>query len=578
MNTRYAVSKSPEPASSLITSFLLPQGHSFIGVSHLNTHTTTSDIMGKTAMRLGGVDALIQDICNISGVAGLSYGILRQGTRSYGNFGYRDVSNKVPPTEDTIYHIGSLTKFFTAVTVGALVEEGKLGWNTPIQQYLPAFRTMDDERIGEELTLVDLLSHRTGLAQKLDIWLEGGNELLLPKTETIPTCGYLEKVKPLRYEWQYNNWPYCLAGEAIENVTGKTYGTVLEERILQPLKLERTIINENCSMAKDIANAYMPLNDRTQVQVPRPQIQDGTLMGSAGGVRSCVKDLLTFYEAVMLAANDQSSEKTDPTINSPLKQLDMILSAHMPMSHSGLSEHSYGLGWARNQLPAPLGDTGLNGIFVPQMPTVLAGSKSRLVLSHHGSMPGFTTAAYLFPETATAIVVLTNSLALNDAADWVGQLLIETVFEADHPNDYVALAKSSAEAHLKIYDEIEQELRDEQIPNTSPKAPDAYVGRYWNKIENLCLEVTQSKGDLWLSFQGLFSENYKLKHYNHDTFTWHFTRDEDVRRARFTFMGASYYKFKFVSSDGVNIDELVWAHEPDIPRGEVFKKRAGKAQ
>ncbi|KIW70018.1 hypothetical protein PV04_02329 [Phialophora macrospora] len=530
------------------------------------------------AQRLHEVQPLISQICSITGAPGLSWGVQHaDDIPMYGNIGYRDVEQKLPPTENTVYHIGSLTKLFTAAAAGVLVEEGTLDWNVPIQRYLPEFSVLDDARIAREATLLDLLSHRTGLAQKLDIWLEGGNRLLLPKTETIRTVGYLEPVKPFRYQFQYNNWPYCLAGEVIERVHDQSYGSFISERIFEPLKLSQTVIDPACNKVDEAAIAYMPLNDGTPVKIPSPNIAEGTLMVSAGGVRSCVKDLLRFYSTVLRSGVDQFKNSRTSTAGSPLKQLPVILSGHTPVSSSSFLERSYAMGMVRVQLPGELGDTGINGMFVESMPVVDGNSSNPLVLYHLGSMPGFLSCAIIVPELEYVVVVLVNALAISDTADWVGQLLLQTILDSKTKNDYVHIAKESVKSALSFYGQVEADLARERVEGTSPRPLQEYCGTYWNLIENLRLVISEANGALHLSFQGLESETYLLKHYSYDVFTWHVTRDEDVRRARFTVMDANFYKIKFAAGQDGSIDQLIWAHEPDLPSGEVFKKRPLKS-
>lgn len=57
--------------------------------------------------------------------------------------------------------VGSLTKAFTATAIGELVAEGKMDWDTtPVNTYLPEFE-LKDPVLTSQLTLVDVLSHRT---------------------------------------------------------------------------------------------------------------------------------------------------------------------------------------------------------------------------------------------------------------------------------------------------------------------------------------------------------------------------------------------------------------------------------
>lgn len=110
------------------------------------------------------------------------------------------------------------------------------------------------------------------------------------------------------------------------------------------------------------------------------------------------------------------------------------------------------------ELPAPLGSIGTNGMFLPPMPLVGRGckrdtsddnkSKGPTVWYHNGSLVGFFSSVHILPETGAVIVVLVNSVPKNDAADWVGQLLLEAwLDDCSKKNDYVSLAEQSAAAY-----------------------------------------------------------------------------------------------------------------------------------
>lgn len=98
---------------------------------------------------LAAAEPAILEICEVSGVAGLSYGISHAGETYFGNFGFRNVLEKLPPDEETIYHLGSLTKFFTSALVGVLVEKGQLNWTAPVQEILPEFHTPGNPKTGK---------------------------------------------------------------------------------------------------------------------------------------------------------------------------------------------------------------------------------------------------------------------------------------------------------------------------------------------------------------------------------------------------------------------------------------------
>jgi hypothetical protein len=84
------------------------------------------------------------------------------------------------------------------------------------------------------------------------------------------------------------------------------------------------------------------------------------------------------------------------------------------------------------------------------MPVVGKGAPSQLVIYHQGSLPGALAAVILIPDTESAIVILTNSLSLNDTPDWIGQLILEEVLDVPERNDYIRAAESSVAENGKM--------------------------------------------------------------------------------------------------------------------------------
>ncbi len=104
-------------------------------------------------------------------VPGVAVAVVRGGKVVLAEgYGLRDVPNKLPVTPRTIFAIGSSSKAFTATAVGILVDEGKLDWDKPVRDYLPAFR-IQDESASARMTPRDLLCHRSGLARHDLAWI-----------------------------------------------------------------------------------------------------------------------------------------------------------------------------------------------------------------------------------------------------------------------------------------------------------------------------------------------------------------------------------------------------------------------
>jgi CubicO group peptidase (beta-lactamase class C family) len=524
---------------------------------------------------------MIEEICSVSGSAGVSVGILHHGKPVFtDNFGFRDVEARIPPDENTIYYLASLSKSFTAAAIALLVKQGKLDWDLPVSQVYPPLQHRDDE-IRNKANIVDFMSHRTGLAPKNHLWSQEYGHLSLRRGETIRTVAYLEKVAPFRKRWIYSNWGYGVADTLIEHLSGESWGTFLKKNIFEPLNMDRTVTERKPPIA-NVAKAYMALKNGKPYLLPEPDGEDGDIIEGALGVKSCIHDLLRYYQAFLTATNSEFPSNLDGTRPSPFVDAEIMLKPHIRLStESPELDGSYGLGWVSARLPCTLGAIGLNHGFVNKMPTVGRGlARRRTCIYHQGSANTFLSSVYLLPDSGSGVVILTNSLAKNDAADWLGELYLECLLQNSDRNDYVQIAKTSAATAMKLWPAMVEELAAAQIPNTPCRPLQVFVGTYYNVIGNYHIEIFLDGDELAMRFQREKIIAYKLKHYHYDTFSWILTHDQDVRVGRFPITRASFYLIRFEPSpeDASRIDRLVWAHDDEVLEGEVFFDREGMAK
>ncbi len=331
--------------------------------------------------------------------------------------------------------------------------------------------------------------------------------------------------------------------------------------------MSRTFNNDSeCHGAANVAKGYIAFDDATPRPVPRPHMTEGTLMNPAGGIQSTVNDLLKYYGTLMKSANDQYQSRTTSTPGSPLKQLTQVLSSNIRTAPS-LREQSYAMGWARVQLPGMLCDTSRNQATMARMPVIGTPDRPRLALYHHGMLVGFNNAVYLFPETETAVILLSNAVAINDGPDWIGHLIIQTLFNDTIKHDYGALARDTLAFGLGTYDRIENELKAEPVNKTvsPPKPLQTYVGKYFNEAKTFFMDISLKGEELWMNLQGNEVENYRLKHHDSDEFSWHMPRNEQVKRGRNPIVYMEYWKIKFDCGTGTSPERIFWVIEKDLP-------------
>ncbi|KAL9026675.1 MAG: hypothetical protein Q9196_004698 [Gyalolechia fulgens] len=533
--------------------------------------------------RLEAVLPEAKTLMNIGGTPGAAIAIIDNGELIHTEYlGFRDLQQQLPVNDATIFPCASLTKAVVAAAIGLCVEDGKFTWDAPVKDILPDFHTRS-EILHHHLTPVDCLSHRAGMQSSL-YWLGSLNNVLISKENSMNFINDLKRVKPFRAEYLYNNLGYEIAAHLLERATGEPWERIMHSQIYQPLGMTRTGTHAYFDTGDNVAKAYAALDDASTAEIVPMLSGDNTVGGPGSAMRSCIRDLVKLYIAFLESAAYQFENQVTSTPGSPLKQVPFLFSPKIAMNRISLHETSYALGWARMQTPGPMGAIGLNpALLSPRpVPEVARGHGSHLILYHQGSMPGSLAAVNLVPSTKGAIIVLSNSLALNDTADWLGQLYLEAYLGVEDRNDYVALSQESAQAALRWHPNMVSELLQNQIPGTHHRPLPEYTGIYYNNARTMMIEVFVDSRDgeasLKLAFQGLESEMFPLTHYHRDEFTWLVSRNEFARRGRFTFYyDPKYFKVCFGSEAHEDpVTYFTWWHDQYLHEPEKFTKSMAK--
>ena len=143
----------------------------------------------------------------------------------------------VPLRPDNVFHIGSVTKQFTAAAILLLQEQEKLNLDDDIRQYVAAWPATE-----QPVTLRQLLSHTSGLSDYVE-----DQEIFTQKVqeqtsldEMLTLFADQASVGAPGEQFKYSNTGYILLGKVIEVVSGQSYGEFLRQQIFQPLGMENT--------------------------------------------------------------------------------------------------------------------------------------------------------------------------------------------------------------------------------------------------------------------------------------------------------------------------------------------------
>lgn len=529
----------------------------------------------KLVMALQSSRGDIEKICQVSGVAGVSMLVINHGETIFQeNLGYSNVAEESPVTSDTIFHIASMTKSFTATCINQLRVEGKLRLEDTIQEIIPEARSRDPI-VAQFATVADLLGHRTGLQKADQYWLGSAGELMFDREQTTAIFNQLRSVRSFRSTFKYNNIGYAMLGEIILRLTGKTYDKYLEQNVLAPLSMTRTITTKEGGLPQNTSLAYSALSDATPYNVPLPGSSASGAMGSAGGLMTTTNDLSKYYKALLrLWTRDGYPGSGSTTQDGAVQVFPEISWLFTPLQIMGsptIREKSYAGGWARSQLPGTVGDIGVNPGFVDQMPLLAQGSDSRLAFWHQGSLVGDTSFVMLLPETESAVVVLTNSMALNDAADWIGQLLVEILLDSSTSNDYIH-ATVSAKRAIEKFNELSRTMEADSTGSKPPRDLGKYTGSYVGVGGLFLIDIVLVEGSLEMRLQGRKCQAFRLRHQHDDVFSWFLPFDEQIKRGLFIEYKPEHYLIRFQSGDETGFRCLNWAHDGDVEAGDDFRR------
>jgi len=211
--------------------------------------------------------------------------------------GYRDIKNHLPNTTSTVFGIASGTKFFTALGIGVLIDQGLLSLDTPISEICQEYTSF----IDENATIQHLLTHTSGIYDYYDEESEPDFEnffVEIPwhKLETpsdyFPLFkGHTAKFRPGE-RYSYSNGGYVFLGMLIEKLTGSLYRDFIREHVLQVANMHRSGFHAFNDLPENTANGY--LEDRRTTNIYHLPLRGG----GDGGMYTTTDDLRAFWDSL----------------------------------------------------------------------------------------------------------------------------------------------------------------------------------------------------------------------------------------------------------------------------------------
>lgn len=155
-------------------------------------------------------------------------------------YGQADLVHGVPIGPDTVFHVASVSKQFTAYAINRLALNGKIDLDAPFQTYLP-----DAPDYGAPITVRQLIHHTSGLRSHYAVAGLAGNPMDLPMTPARAKR-WPELLGDLNYapgtETSYTNLAYGYLAEIVEAASGQTLPDWLQANVFTPLDMTSTLV------------------------------------------------------------------------------------------------------------------------------------------------------------------------------------------------------------------------------------------------------------------------------------------------------------------------------------------------
>ncbi len=442
------------------------------------------------------LDAYVAASMKTFDVPGMAVAIVKDGkivvTKGYG---VRKMGDPAPVDEFTMFGIGSNTKAFTTAALATLVDEGKLSWDDPVYQRLPGF-VMYDPYVSHEMTIRDLLTHRSGMG------LGEGDLLFWPHTtytreEIIYRLRFMKPASSFRSHYAYDNLLYMTAGQIIPAVTGTSWDDYVPQHIFAPLGMNHSNVSTTAYRPGD---NYASPHSRVDGKLQAVEFEVLDNAGPAGSINSCAADMARWVQLQLnrgkfadrdgrLFTEQRSKEMWSPQTILPINDPPPSLAALKP------NFADYALGWG------------------------LRDYRGRKLVGHTGGLLGFVSRVMLVPDENLGVVILTNA-EQSGAFDSILYHVLDHYFHLP-PTDWIAVLKSLKDTQEKDAAETMKKAESARAAGSKPSLPlEKYAGVYndaWYGPVTIRLE----NGKLVISFDHTPGMVGDLEPWQFDTFKAH---------------------------------------------------------
>jgi len=446
-----------------------------------------SVVLGKLnaqSIQLDSLDLQIHQVIKDFEIPGLSIGIVRNDSlifsKGYGNL---EIHKDRKVDENTIFGIGSISKSFTALTLGILVDEGAINWDDRVVDYLPYFE-LYDPYVTQNFTIRDLLTHRSGLKEVSGgaLWYHSDYS----RDDITRRLRYLKPVSGFREKPAYQNVMYVVASEIVKKVSGMTWDNFLKTNVFDQLKMNNsTSLSIERESNKNLAQPHIWNEDYKKVAIKQ---EKGDNLAPGGFIYSSSNDMSNYMRLML----NNGVFGNDTIVSSKIIKEIFKPQILFPQGAPYNTEFtSYGLGW------------------------FISPVKGHKIIEHSGGIDGMAAQLVMIKDMNLGFVILTN--ASKEPATFVLRALLLEELLDDDLNNFYSRVKDWRGTNIKEKREASNNFS--RTNNTSPSlAIKDYTGKYSDKMYG-DINLSQINNDeLEISFSHTPLFKGTLTHWHYDTF------------------------------------------------------------
>ncbi|MEO2042955.1 MAG: serine hydrolase domain-containing protein [Pirellulales bacterium] len=304
--------------------------------------TTDLHAHGLNEQQLDSLADILQHAVDQQAIAGCSFLIVHRGEVVFREaFGFADIELERAFTTNELVPIASVSKPVLASVVMALVDQGKLTLDDPVEKYLPEFKDMKvkgGKHLARRMTIRHLLSHTAGFwgnkgisAEKLDLI----RNFQRPLGEAVSRMATYELEYQPGTKFVYSGSGFCVAGRVAEVVLNQSLEQIAQEVLFRPLGLRHTTYLPSKEIRKTVPTAYSRQSGGVLERQPSRTGGELRFILPGGSLFTTLDELATF--GVMHLENGTCHDKQVLSREST----DEMRTLQLPQKVT----RRYGLGW-----------------------------------------------------------------------------------------------------------------------------------------------------------------------------------------------------------------------------------------